>query len=112
MNSKQMKELSEAFFLRADEVDSGLSVNWNMTPEQARDQFDKCYGTVSLHVGRVRTLNLDVVPDEPTHANLTGLPYKESEPREAERLANLLAQQAREAGDLRLYKKTKKNPAE
>jgi hypothetical protein len=107
MNSKQMKELSEAFFLRADELDSGLSVNWNMSPEKARDQFEKCYGTVSLHVGRVRTLDLDVIPDEPTHANVTGLPYKENDPKAAERLANLLAQQARAAGELRLYKRIK-----
>lgn len=105
MNSKQMKELSEAFFLKEDELDSGLSVNWNVIPDQARDQFDKCYGVVSLHVGRVRNLNLDVVPDEPQHANITGLPYKEQFPREAERLASLLAQQARAVGELKVYKK-------
>jgi len=104
MNSKQMKELSEAFFLRADEVNSGLSVSWNTTPEEARSQFSKCYGAVSLHVGRVRNLSLDVVPDEPNHANITGLPHKETDPKEAERLANLLAQQARPCGELKLYK--------
>lgn len=104
MNSRQMKDLSEAFFLREDELDSGLSVNWNMTPDQAREQFDKCYGVISLHVGRVRNLNLDVVPDEPQHANITGLPYKEQSPREAERLASLLAQQARAVGELKVYK--------
>lgn len=107
MNSKQMKELAEAFFLRADDLDSGLSVNWNMTPEEARAQFEKCYGTVSLHVGRVRSLALEVIPDEPQHANIVGLPYKEEHPKEAERLANLLAQQARAVGELRLYKNNK-----
>jgi hypothetical protein len=107
MNSKQMKELPEAFLIRHDELDSGLSVNWNMTCDEARNQFEKCYGVVTLHVGRVRSLNLDVVPDEPQHANIKGLPYKEDSPREAERLANLLAQQARPCGELRLYKRAK-----
>lgn len=104
MNSKQMKELSEAFFIRPDDV-GGLSVSWNTTPEEARNQFLKCYGAVSLHVGRVRDLLLDVVPDEPHHANITGLPNKENDPKKAERLANLLAEQARPCGELKVYKK-------
>jgi hypothetical protein len=45
-----------------------------------------------------------VVPDEPIHANITGLPYKEKDAKEAERLASLLAQQARVVGELKLYK--------
>lgn len=93
--------------MREDEIESGLSVHWNCTPEQSREDFSKCYGVLSLHVGRVRTLALDVIPDEATHANITGVPYKETNAKEAERLASLLAQQARVCGELRIYKREK-----
>jgi hypothetical protein len=102
-NSGWMKDPSLAFLLRPDEIDTGLSVTWNMSIEDARNGFKKCYGALSLHVGRVRNLNLDVVPDEPQHANVKGLPHDNT--KEAERFASLLAQQAREACELKLYKR-------
>src|ERR1051326_117209 len=102
-NSGWVKDPSLAFLLRPDEVDSGLSVNWNMSVEEARKGCKKCYGAYSLHVGRVRSLKLDVVADEPHHALIKGLPHHDT--REAERLASLLAQQSRPACDLKAYKK-------
>ncbi|MBI3469570.1 MAG: hypothetical protein HY000_41745 [Planctomycetes bacterium] len=50
---------------------------------------------LSLHVGRLRDIGLDVVPDEPQHANITNLPYPQDDPVTAERLAGLIARQAR-----------------
>jgi hypothetical protein len=102
-NSGWTKDLSLAFLLRPEEIESGLSVNWNTTVEEARNGFKKCYGALSLHVGRVRNLNLDVVPDEPRHALIKGLPHDNV--KEAERIASLLAQQARPACELKLYKR-------
>jgi hypothetical protein len=55
----------------------------------------RCYGVVSLHVGRVRDLGLDVVVDEAPHANITGLPRQTDDVLRAERLASQLAKQAR-----------------
>jgi hypothetical protein len=46
-------------------------------------------------VGRIRDLGLDVVPDSPDHAYITGLPLQDDDPLNAERLARLLAGQAR-----------------
>jgi hypothetical protein len=85
----------DAFMLRPTEKDTGLSVSYNCTVDECRYTLAKSYGVLSLHTGRVRALNLDIIPDEPQHANITGLPYKEDDPLEAERLASLLAKQAR-----------------
>ena len=63
--------------------------------EEFRCGFTSCYGVTTLHAGRIRDIKLDVEQDEPTHANITGLPYKEDNETEAERLAGLLAKQAR-----------------
>jgi hypothetical protein len=93
--AKWLESLPDAFLIRADEKQSGLSVCYNCTIAEARNSLKKSYGAATLHVGKVRTLHLDVVPDEPTHANIVGLPYKEDNPTEAERFASLLAKQAR-----------------
>ncbi len=106
-NKQQEDEFSEAFLLRDDERESGLSVFWDCTHDEAREEFKKTYGVLSLHVGRIRTLSLDVIADEPKHANVTGVPHKEDNPKEAERLASLLAQQSRVCGALGLRKRKK-----
>lgn len=93
-----VENLHEAFLLRASDQSTGLSVSYNCTPSECRSVLKTSHGVVSLHVGRVRELKLDVVPDQPTHANIKGLPYKEDGLQQAalaERLASLLAQQAR-----------------
>jgi hypothetical protein len=55
----------------------------------------KCHGVAGLHVGRVRTLGLEVVVDEAPHANITGVPRSTDDQAQSERLASLLARQAR-----------------
>ncbi|MEW5856827.1 MAG: hypothetical protein AB1861_05540 [Cyanobacteriota bacterium] len=89
------KVKADAFFLREHEL--GLSVNIAATclPEQCAARFNKCSAVASLHVGRVRDLGLDVVPDSETHANIKRLPYREDNLAEAERFAGLLAKQSR-----------------
>ena len=84
-----------AFLLRASpKDDDGLSVDVE-TARSCYESLKKCYGVVSLHVGRVRNLQLDVIPDKLTHANVTGLPRKEEDPTEANHLASQLAKLAR-----------------
>lgn len=85
--------LAAAFLLRPNE--QGLSVSFDCTPADCAAEFNRCYGVATLHVGRVRALGLDIIPDEPNHANITGLPYQDDNPAEAERLARQLQAQAR-----------------
>ena len=65
------------------------------SPRSCHEVLNKCHGVVSLHVGRVRDLQLDIVVDESPHANIAGLPRQEDDRTKVERLASLLAQQAR-----------------
>jgi hypothetical protein len=88
---------ADAFLLRERDLESGLSVNIATTcsPQQCATIYDRCSAVASLHVGRVRDLGLDVVPDSETHANIQGLPYGENNLAEVERFAGLLAKQSR-----------------
>jgi hypothetical protein len=85
---------ADAYFLRANE--SGLSVNLASTcsPQQCAEMFRKCYGVASLQVGEVRAIGLDIEQDAVNHANVVGLPYREDDLAEAERLAGLLARRS------------------
>lgn len=86
-----------AYFLRKNKNEQGLSVRIASacTPQRFAAQFRNCYGVVSLHVGRIRDLGLDVVPDSPSHAQIVGLPYREDDRPKADRLARLLTNQSR-----------------
>ena len=86
-----------AYLLRKRISEQGLSVNLASacTPEQCAARFRNCYGVASLHVGRIRDLGLDVVPDSPSHAQIIGLPYREDEPERAAQLALWLTKQSR-----------------
>jgi hypothetical protein len=87
--------LPAAFVRRPPPADgSGLSVDID-SPGSCHKSLKKCHGVVSLHVGRVRDLRLDVVVDDSPHANITGVPRQEEDRDKAEHLASLLAQQAR-----------------
>ena len=88
------KVKANAYFLRASEP--GLSVNVAnvCSPEDCADLFRKCYGVASLKVGSVREIGLDVEQNSLNHANLIGLPYREDNLAEAERLAGLLAKRS------------------
>jgi len=84
-----------AFISRPPPTDEdGLSVDIQ-SPRSCHETLNKCHGVVSLHVGRVRDLGLDIVVDDSPHANITGLPRQEDDRTEAEHLASLLARQAR-----------------
>ena len=84
-----------AFMRRAKDVD-GLSVyvSANYSKRQIVLDFDPCHGIVSLHVGRIRDIGLDVQCDSLVHANIIGLPTEDNLLM-AERFAGLLARQAR-----------------
>jgi hypothetical protein len=87
----QLNDPRTAFLIRRDERDTGLSVNFDVTPEQCRTFFDTTYGVRSLLVRYVRALELEVVPDEPHHANVTGIPHSDDDPKRAEFLAGELS---------------------
>jgi hypothetical protein len=95
-SARMAKELPEAFMLRTDEKASGLSVNFDWTPQECQEKttLNKTHGVASLRVASVTELNLGVVPDEPNHANITGVPHKEDDPKLAEYLANELAKRS------------------
>lgn len=84
-----------AFFRRpAPQDNDGLSVNIE-SPNSCMAALNKVFGVVSLHVGRVRNIGLDVVVDETPHANITGLSRTTDDQVQAERMASQLARQAR-----------------
>lgn len=88
-------------FIRDSRRDhDGLSVNIASRTdlEEWFGRWNACYGADSLHPGRVRTLSLDVVHlenNEPDHALITGLPFREDDPALAEHLAGELARMSR-----------------
>jgi hypothetical protein len=89
--------LPDAFFLRKDKCETGVSVNIAAvcSPEDCAARFKCCKFVASLQVETVRNLGLDVVQDKPNHANINGLPYWEDDLAEAVRLASLLANQSK-----------------
>jgi hypothetical protein len=100
LGAKMSQDLSLAFMLRKNERGSGLSVNFDLTPQQCQARFNCSFGVVTLTVQDVANaaqqtnLPLQVIPDEPNHANITGVPYKEDDPVGAERAASELARHA------------------
>jgi len=78
--------------LKEDERNSGLSVSFDCTTAECRAGFNRTYGVASLLAQSIFDLALQVVPDTPTHANITGIPYKEDDPDRAEWLAGKLAE--------------------
>ncbi|MGK7901259.1 MAG: hypothetical protein AB4352_07575 [Hormoscilla sp.] len=97
IDSETYEVTDDAYFLRKNKNESGLSVRLASacSPSECAARFRNCYGVASLQVGQVRELGLDVVPDSPSHAQIIGLPYREDDRNNADRLARLLAQQSR-----------------
>ena len=95
VNTDTREILPDAFFLRKDKGETGISVNIATvcSPEDCAARF-KCKFVASLQIGTVRDLGLDIVQDNYNHANITGLPYGEDDLAEAVRLASLLAKQS------------------
>jgi hypothetical protein len=87
-------ELYEAFLLRSSET--GLSVFFDCTPSEAvaLSELNRSFGVAGLFVQSVTSLELAVVADEPRHANIQGLPHKETDPSRAEWLARRLSEAA------------------
>jgi len=92
LTARALANLPDAFLLRFDEKDTGLSVRFDCSHDECRAGFRATYGVVSLTVGCVQALDLRVIHDEPTHANIKGLPYKEDDPDSAEWFAGRLAE--------------------
>jgi hypothetical protein len=92
LRRSELNDPRSAFFIRNNERNTGLSVNFDLTPEQCRAQecFDKTYGVRSLLVQSVRALALDVVPDDAHHANVKGIPHTDDDPVRAEFIAGEL----------------------
>lgn len=93
LRKAELDDPLSAFYLRANEKGTGLSVNFDYTQDEARAQdcFKKTYGVRSLTVQSVRELQLGVRPDAPHHANITGVPHVDEDPKRAEYLAGQLA---------------------
>jgi len=75
----QLLDKRRAFLLRLCEKDTGLSVGYNCTPDQCENELQVSYGVLSLVARHVTGLNLRVVPDGPTHANIQGFPHEDDD---------------------------------
>jgi hypothetical protein len=96
LNLEAQIVLTGAFMRRPKPRDeAGLSVDLGCTPDESFNKPRKCYGVVSLHVGRIRDLGLNVIPNRVDHGNIVGTPYKEDDEVRAEWFASRLAEQAR-----------------
>ena len=94
---------ASAFILHAKDRADGLSVYVKAAvPDLAAkllEQFNCSYGADTLHVGRIRTLKLDVLQEpngpDPAHCFITGLPSSDDDPELAESLASALRDMSR-----------------
>lgn len=86
---------SNAYLLRENEPGLSVRIASACSPEQCAAKFRNCYGVASLEVGSIRELDLEVVQDSISHANIICLPYSAEDRDSAVRLARLLAEQSR-----------------
>jgi hypothetical protein len=94
INEDTGKVKADAYFRRANEIGFSVNLASEYSPEQCAENFRQCYGVASLEVGSVREIGLNVEQDKVNHANIVGLPYKEDDSTQAERLAGLLAKKS------------------
>jgi hypothetical protein len=87
--------LPEAFLLRPQETGLSVCLAASLSPQQCATLLTGCKSVLSLHVGRVRNIGLEVVPDSAEHAEIHGLPNPIDQAAEAARCAGILAKQAR-----------------
>jgi hypothetical protein len=89
--------LTLAFVRRPEGDEDGLSVNIadHCSVEDCMKGLKKCHGIVSLHVGRLRDIGLNVRPDSIDHACITGVPFTSEDRDRAEKLATLLVERSR-----------------
>ena len=85
-------------FMRMNKDADGVSVS--LTVESCgEDLTDEFHGKLSLNVGRIRNLGLDVVADSPSHAVISGLPTRDENDALARTLAEDLANMARRVAE-------------
>jgi hypothetical protein len=110
IDHKTGKPLAKAFLRRKPKADGsqrdpkGLSVEHGIQPAECGSKLGEKAGIADLRVDFVRSLAgmdgpLDVVPDGPNHANITGLP-KPHENDEALARANYLAKTLADSSDV------------
>lgn len=85
---------ADAYFLRANEPSLSVNLANVCSPQECAELFRKCYGVASLEVRDVREIGLDVEQDSLNHGNMIGLPNREDNLAEAERIAGLLAKKS------------------
>lgn len=87
-------KIKKQAFYRLEKDQAGVSVS--PTPEDcSRELTDPAHGIIALHVGWVRDLGLDIIPDSPTHATIVGIPTRNHDYAKAMYLAAELAKIAR-----------------
>ncbi len=97
---EETDELKDIAFIRRPNDTAGLSVN--NTQSNASESLHNPNAVVSLLVESVRALDLDIIPTNTTHANITGLPSDAeiNASRESKRIAQRLAGQLRKSATL------------
>jgi hypothetical protein len=92
-------ELKPDAFLRREADEDGISVYIQRycSPEWVAAKFNRTKAVISVRVGDLRALGLEVVPDPPEspdypeHACITGLPFHDDDPARAVFLAERIA---------------------
>jgi hypothetical protein len=95
LSASWLNLLHNAFFLRPNDI--GLSVCYDCTPDRCLDvlsDISAVHGVAALKVQQVAALGLSVTADSPNHAQIEGLPHKESDSTRAEWFARRLAEAA------------------
>ncbi|MDQ2809851.1 MAG: hypothetical protein M3Z04_23480 [Chloroflexota bacterium] len=99
MNPDEEQFLPVAFLRRPSERDLSVDRVSLCSQEDARAGLDPCHGLATLHVGWIRDLGLDVLPDaldnNPAHAKIVGLPSQDEDLAQAQFFATELARQSR-----------------
>lgn len=90
----EQEDKRRAFLLRSNERDSGLSVRYSCTPDECENEFNKTYGVLSVTAAQVTGLDLPVVADGPTHANIKNLPHQDDDFNRAMAIAGQLSSMA------------------
>lgn len=91
------RPLASAFHRKRKDTD-GLSVDYDVTvPDGCAPMLSGKRAIVSLHVGRLRDISLDVIPDSPSHANIVEVPFNDDPDQIelVEQLAGLMVEQSR-----------------
>jgi hypothetical protein len=93
INQDTRKVDASAYILRPEETGLSVRIAELCPPDKCAEKFKRCRTVVSLHVGKIRDIGLDVIADGADHASIERLPS--NDPAKAERLAGLLAEQSR-----------------